>query len=505
MLVKEDLQRFVQEKLEGYKFIVVSNRQPYEHVLQKGKVVCRRTSGGVITALDPVLQACDGLWIAAASGDADRQVTGPSNKIRVPVEDPAYTLKRVWLTKEEEEGYYYGYSNDALWPLCHMAFQRPVFNKKDWDHYVAVNRKFADAVMEEVGDSKAFIWIQDYHFCLLPKFLKERAGDRLIVAHFWHIPWPSYETFRICPQKDELLEGMLANDMIGFHTHYHCNNFMEVIDRQLESKIDREKFAVIRNNHETVVRPYPISVDFADMDTEARSLDAAKSREEIAGEFGLRDCRLLLGVDRIDYTKGIPERLRAIDRLLEKRPEYKEKIVFLQIGVLSRIHIGKYKDLNDEINAIVEEINWKHSTDIWDPIIFTRCNLTVSKLINLYRMADVCVVSSLHDGMNLVAKEYVSSRCDEDGVLVLSRFTGSARELTDAVLVNPYDSEGMSEGIYQALAMPPEERRKRMARMRQTVHKNNIFHWAGKVLSGLLKIEFKELEPGYERSAAVFG
>jgi len=495
MLIKEDLQGFVQEKLGDYRFVVVSNRQPYEHVYKKGKIECQRPSGGVITALDPVMQACRGLWIAASSGEADHRVTDRFNKIEVPVDNPAYTLKRVWLTKPEEEGYYYGYSNDALWPLCHMAFQRPIFNQEDWQHYINVNQKFAKAVMEEIGEAKAFIWIQDYHFCLLPKLLKEMAApNQLIIAHFWHIPWPSYEAFRICPQKNEILEGMLANDMIGFHTHYHCNNFLEVVDRQLESKIDRERFSVIRKEHETLIRPHPISVDFEEINRNVQTDDFKKIESDLIEEFHLDNCRLLLGVDRIDYTKGIPEKLCAIDRLLEKHPELKEKIVLLQLGVLSRIHIAKYKTLNDDINHLVEKINWKHSTDDWSPVIFIRGNMSSVKLQALYRMAQVCIVSALHDGMNLVAKEYVSAHCDEDGVLVLSQFAGSARELTEAMLINPYYGEQFCDSIYQALTMPEEERRKRMVKMRQTIIENNIYHWAGKFISGLLKIEFKEHE-----------
>jgi len=494
-MLKEDLQGFVQEKLGDYMFVVVSNRQPYEHVYRKGKIECQRPSGGVITALDPVMQACHGLWIAAGSGEADHRVTDRFDKIEVPVDDPAYSLKRVWLTKQEEEGYYYGYSNDALWPLCHTAFQRPVFKQEDWQHYINVNEKFAKAVMEEIGTAKAFIWIQDYHFCLLPKLLKDRAeANQLIIAHFWHIPWPGYEAFRICPQKDEILEGMLANDMIGFHTHYHCNNFIEVVDRQLESKIDRERFSVIRKDHETLIRPYPISVDFEEINQHVQSDDFERLQSELSEEFHLGDCRLLLGVDRIDYTKGIPERLWAIDRLLDKRPELKGKIIFLQLGVLSRIHIDKYKSLNDEINALVEKINWKHSTGDWSPVILLRGNMPANKLRALYRMAQVCIVSSLHDGMNLVSKEFISAHCDEEGALVLSQFAGSARELTEATLINPYDSEQFSESIYQALTMPQEDRRKRMIKMRQMVRENNIYRWAARFLSGLLKIEFKELQ-----------
>lgn len=492
MWTKQSLQQLIKEKMSDYLFIVVSNRQPYIHIYKKGQVQCQRGAGGVITALDPVMQACNGTWVAASSGDADRKVTDSQGKIQMPPDNPSYTLKRVWLSKEEENGYYYGYSNEALWPLSHMAFNRPTFRKDDWDYYVKVNEKFAKAVAEEVADKKAFVWIQDYHLCLLPKYLKEMLPKQLITAHFWHIPWPSYEAFRICPQKKDILEGLLANDLLGFHIRYHCDNFIDAIDREIESKIDREKFSITYKGHETLIRPYPISVDFEGINGVSSSDAVAKAGKALTEEMGISGVKILLGLDRIDYTKGIPERLLAIDGLFEKHPELKEKVIFLQMGEISRIHIPKYKDLNDEINALVEQINWKHSTDGWQPIILVRRHLAFHELLAFYDIGDVCIVSSLHDGMNLVAKEFVSSRYDNHGMLVLSQFTGASRELTDAVLVNPYDRDQFSDAIYSALSMPEEERARRMTKMRQAVQQNNIFRWAGKILSELLKFEFKE-------------
>jgi trehalose 6-phosphate synthase len=489
---KEDLQQLIKDKMQDYLFIVVSNRQPYAHVFKKGKIECQRGAGGVITALDPVMQACKGVWVAFGNADADRKVTDSQGKIKVPPEKPSYTLKRVWLSRAEENGYYYGYSNEALWPLCHMAFQRPTFRKEDWDYYKQVNEKFAKAVIEEVKSHKAFVWIQDYHLCLLPRYLKEMAPNQFIIAHFWHIPWPNHEAFRICPQKKEILEGLLANDLLGFHIRYHRDNFLDVVDREIESKIDRERFAVVRGERETIIRPYPISVDFAGINALSTSENVAKAQRDLIEEFGFSDLKVLLGLDRIDYTKGIPERLSAVDRLLEKHPELKEKIVFLQMGEISRIHIPKYKTLNDEINALVEEINWKHSTDGWQPIILVRRHLSFNELLAFYRLGDICIISSLHDGMNLVAKEFLSSRSDEKGMLVLSQFAGAARELTDAILINPFDREQFSEGIYNAFNLTDEERKKRMVKMRDIIQQNNIFRWAGKIISELLKFEFKE-------------
>jgi len=492
MWTKKDLQTLIKEKMGDYLFIVVSNRQPYTHTLKRGKISYQRGAGGVITALDPVMQACNGLWVAFGNGDADRKASDNQGKVVVPPDNPSYTLKRVWLTREEENGYYYGYSNEALWPLCHMAFQRPIFRSEDWNYYVQVNQKFADAIVEEIGSKKAFVWIQDYHLTLLPKLLKEKLGNQIITAHFWHIPWPNHETFRICPQKKEILEGLLANDLLGFHIPYHCNNFFDVIDREIESKIDREKFSIVRGDHETFVRSYPISVDFEGVNSIAASSNVAQAVSTLRDEFGLADLKVIIGLDRIDYTKGIPERLFALDRLLEKHPELAGKFVFVQMGEISRIHIPKYKALNDEINAIVENINWKHSSNGWKPIILVRRHLSFTELVAFYRLGDVCVVSSLHDGMNLVAKEFVSSKSDETGMLVLSQFTGAARELTDAILANPYDREEFSNGIAQALQCQPEEAKRRMAKLRVTVQQNNIFRWSGKIISELLKFEFKE-------------
>lgn len=492
MWTKEGLQGLIKDKLKDYLFIVVSNRQPYVHVVKKGKIECQRGAGGVITALDPIMQTCQGTWVAYGNGEADRKVAGEKGKIQVPPDNPSYTLKRVWLTKEEENGYYYGYSNEALWPLCHTTFQRPVFRADDWEYYKKVNEKFANAVTEEVGDKNAFIWIQDYHLTLLPKLLKDRLGLKVVIAHFWHIPWPNHETFRICPQKEEILEGLLANNLLGFHIQYHCNNFIDIIDRELESRIDREKFAINRGGHETLVRPYPISVDFEGINRFSSSPAVTEPQKALAEEFGLSGYKVLLGLDRIDYTKGIPERLLAVGRLLENHPELKEKIVFLQMGELSRIHIPKYKDLNEQINQLVEEINWKHSTDSWKPIIMVRRHLSFHEVIAFYRLGDICIVSSLHDGMNLVSKEFISARSDETGMLVLSQFTGVARELQDAVMVNPFDREQFSEGIYQAVSLSGEEVKNRITRMRQIVQQNNIYRWAGKILSELFKFEFKE-------------
>jgi len=491
MWTSADLQAFVKDKLRDYVFVVVSNREPYEHVFTRKKITWQRGAGGVVSALDPVMRSSKGIWVAFGSGDADRRVADSQGRVQVPPDNPQYTLKRVWLTKEEETGYYYGYSNEALWPLSHMAFHRPAFRQEDWDYYVTVNQKFAQAVLAELAGRAAFVWIQDYHLCLLPRLLKEMAPQQLIIAQFWHIPWPNHETFRICPHKKELLTGLLANDLLGFHIQYHCANFMDVVDRELECRIDRERFSIVRQEHETMVRPFPISIDFDGINERITQPDVAQAQKALAEEIGAEGLSIIAGVDRLDYTKGIPERFAAFDRLLEKHPELKGKVVFLQMGELSRMHISAYRQLNDELNALVEHINWKHSTDEWRPVILIRRHLSPAEMLALFRLCNVCVVSPLHDGMNLVAKEFVASRADGDAMLVLSRFAGAARELVDAILVNPFDQEQFSDGLYEALTIAPEERRRRMEKMRGVIREHNVFRWAGQVLADLLRLEIK--------------
>lgn len=491
MWTRESLQELISDKMKDYKFITVSNRQPYVHVWDKGKIKATRGAGGVITALDPVMQASQGTWVAYGNGSADRRATDKSGKLMVPIKDPSYTLKRVWLTKEEAQGYYFGYSNEAIWPLCHNTYKRPTFRQEDWEYYKHVNRKFAKAIVDEIGDETAFVWIQDYHLCMLPKYLKEMAPNA-IIAHFWHIPWPNFETFRICPQRKEILEGLLSNDLLGFHIRYFCDNFIYTVDRELESKIDREKLSITRGGHEVLIRPYAISIDFEGIGKRSKSKDVLKFEKALRREYGIKKQKVLLGLDRIDYTKGIPERLLALDRLLDKHPELIGKIVFIQMGEPSRTLIPQYKALNDEINGLVQQINFKHSTEDWQPIIFIRQHLSFDEVLAFYRIGDICVVSSLHDGMNLVAKEFISSRTENDGVLVLSEFTGASRELTEAIMVNPYDKDNFADGLYEAINLEEEEGNRRMQRMRDHIQQSNIFRWAGRMVSDLLRFEFTE-------------
>jgi len=490
---KERLQKFAKEKLSDSLLVMVSNREPYIHVFKEKQIKCLRPASGLVTALDPVVKACSGIWVAHGSGNADKAVADEKSRVVVPPQTdkktPTYTLKRVWMSKEEEEGYYYGFSNRGLWPLCHMAYTRPVFQHSDWLHYVSVNERFANAILEEIEGENAFIFIQDYHFALLPKFLKEKRPD-LIVAQFWHIPWPNPEAFRICPYKKPILEGLLANDLLGFHLHYFCDNFLDTIDREIEARIDRERFSVFKDEKETLIRPYPISVDFTDTSSLALSKVVKKNSKKFKKEFDLDDKFVFFGLDRLDYTKGIKEKLLALDRFLEKYPQYIGKVVLVQKGTLSRIHIQEYKSLNDEINTLVEKLNWKYSNNGWVPVIFTRKDLSYEEILALYCSANACVVSSLHDGMNLVSKEFIASRNDEDGVLILSQFAGASRELEEgAIIINPYDTEDFAEKIKKAVEMTKKERRRRMKNLRQVVDENNIYKWISKIISDLTNLE----------------
>jgi trehalose 6-phosphate synthase len=416
----------------------------------------------------------------------------------VPPEDPTYTLRRVWLSKEEEQGYYYGFANETLWPLCHIAHTRPRFDPGDWQQYVHVNRLFADAVLEEVGDLPAVVFVQDFHFALLPRLLKEGRPD-LVVLHFWHIPWPNREAFRICPWQEELLDGLLGNDLLAFHSQCHCNNFLETVDRALESKVDLERFTVTRGGRTTHVRPQPISID-PDLPLAVAPVDSSKEERRLRQRLGVRDQKLLVGVDRVDYTKGIPERLRAVDRLLTLHPELKRQFSLVQVGAPSRVHIPVYRRLNEELDALAEEINWRHGNHSWRPIVYLNEHQAAEQLYPLYRAATACVVSSLHDGMNLVAKEFVAARSDLRGVLVLSRFTGAAEELTDALLINPYAVDEFALALYRALIMPEEEQARRMRHLRQQLADHNVYRWAGVLLSEAAKLV--EARPWQEPLAA---
>ena len=479
----ERLKEHVKIELNGKNLFIVSNREPYMHMNVGNTIQCIVPAGGLVTALDPILRACGGIWVAHGSGTADRETIDAKNRLPVPPEEPSYTLRRVFLTKEEEEGYYYGFSNEGIWPLCHITHTRPVFGLQDWIQYQKVNQKFADALLEEIdGEEAPLVLIQDYHFALLPLLIKSKRPDAR-VAIFWHTPWPNPEVFGICPWKQELLLGLLGADLIGFHIQFHCNNFLETADRFLESKINWDQFSVERNKQLTMVRPFPISVAHPFETTISDQSPASK--EILLKKSGVSASFMAMGVDRIDYTKGIVERFQAVRRFLEKYPEYVGKFTFVELGAPSRTHIKRYHDLIAELDETVDSINWSLQTKNWKPIVFLKAHHSHETIGEYYRAADICMVTSLHDGMNLVSKEFIATRTDEDGVLILSQFAGASRELPDALIVNPYDIEEMAEALHQALTMEKSERLERMQEMRTVVKERNVYRWAANIITTL--------------------
>lgn len=490
----ERLSVHMRDRSERSRIFVVSNREPYMHVRQGRETVCVVPPSGLVTAIEPVLRACDGVWVASGSGNADAANVDEFDRLRVPPDDPRYTLRRVWLSNEEESSYYDGFANEGLWPLCHIAHTRPIFRNADWNCYQRVNERFAAAVLEEMKDCEApVVFVQDYHFALLPRIVKAARPDAR-VGIFWHIPWPNPEAFGICPWQDELLDGLLGADLIGFHIPLHCNNFIATVDRALEARTEREHMTVRRHGHITAVRPHPVSVAFeGPMQQRAASEEGVASaqreralaRNQLLREFGVRAECLALGVDRMDYTKGIVERLLAIEELLEHHPWHRERLTMVQIAAPSRTRIPSYVDLRRQIEETVGRINQRYQTAHWRPIILIDRQCNHEEVNRWYRAADICLVTALHDGMNLVAKEYVAARDDEDGVLVLSKFTGAAVELRDALIVNPYDTAAVAETIHRGLEMNSEERRERMLRMRLQVMEHNIYRWAANVLGAL--------------------
>jgi trehalose 6-phosphate synthase len=493
----ERLRVSLQTKLQGDALFVVSNREPYMHVFDDKDHAIHMLvpASGLVTALEPVLQACEGTWIANGSGNADREVVDEHDRLRVPPHRPTYTLRRVWLSEEEDRGYYEGFSNEGLWPLCHIAHTRPLFRPGDWMYYQRINRRFADAVLQEMeGTQSPVVLVQDYHFALLPRMLKEARPDAR-VAVFWHIPWPNAEAFGICPWQRELVDGLLGADLIGFHIQTHCNNFLQTVDRAVEALSDWDRFEVSRKGHITRVRPYPISVAFPQERAGSQVVRiTGEGRGALFAELGIEASLLGVGVDRLDYTKGIVERLRGVERFLELYPEYQRRFSFVQIGAPSRTDIPRYQQFLEEVTAEADRINARFQAGRWKPVVLLKRHHSHEEIERYFRAASVCLVTSLHDGMNLVAKEFVAARDDNRGALILSTFTGAARELGDALLVNPYDMDQVANAIHQALEFSQEEQTIRMTRMRKIVYEHNVYRWAASLLSDLTDIRVESAE-----------
>jgi trehalose 6-phosphate synthase len=492
----------------GEKVIVLANREPYIHQRHEdGKIHVMRPASGLVTAVEPVLRACSGIWVAHGGGSADRETVDRHDRVCVPPGEESYSLRRVWLSEPEELGYYYGFSNQGLWPLCHLADARPIFHSSDWSAYEQVNRRFAAAVCDESSGEDPIVLVQDYHFALAPKFIRE-ALPRAVIISFWHIPWPNAERFGICPWHTEILEGLLGSSIVGFHTQLHCNNFLDSAARYLEARIDREGTAVVQRGRASLVRPYPISIDWPNSWAE-HSPPVDQCREQVRAELGLPPGTLLaIGVDRLDYTKGLEERFLAVERLLERRSDLVGRFCFVQLAAPSRSAIERYQQLDAAVEALAKRINTRFARQDWRPIILHRAHHEPPVVFRYYRGADLCYVSSLHDGMNLVAKEFVASRDDEKGVLVLSRFTGAASELPEALIVNPYDLEEASTAMERALTMPEDEQRDRMRAMRTQIAESNVYRWAGRMLVDAARLRRRanvlgRLEPDIARLANI--
>src|SRR5580765_1001543 len=476
------LKTILHEQLSGDQVLIVSNRQPYVHNRRDQKIEVQVPASGLVSALEPVMRACSGVWIAHGNGSADRDVVDARSHVGVPPEHPAYEIRRVWITPEEEAGYYYGFANEGLWPLCHIAHVRPTFRSSDWNHYVAINERFAQAVSEEATTDNPVVLVQDYHFALLPKLIRDKLPNATIIT-FWHIPWPNAESFGICPWRQEILEGLLGSSILGFHTRDHCNNFIDSIDRVLEARIDRSSSTVSYGGKLTAVKPYPISIEWP-LRWIQDQRPVPECRTLVRELYGLPPDRLVgIGVERMDYTKGILERFMAVERLLELKPEWIGKFTFIQIAAPSRSSIEQYQHLTSQVFALAEQINKRFGRDGYEPICLKVQHHEPPQVCECYSAADVCVVSSLHDGMNLVAKEFIGARADEQGVLILSQFTGAARELTEALVINPYDIDQFAAALHVALTMPKVEQRARMQSMRGLIQEFNVYRWAGRMLT----------------------
>jgi len=499
------LKQVVHDHLNSSQVIIVSNREPYVHNYNADhRPVVQVPASGMVTALEPIMRACAGVWIAHGAGAADRETVDRFDQIRVPPDDPAYTLRRVWLTTEQEQGYYYGFSNEGLWPLCHLAYVRPAFRPSDWRSYEEVNAKFADVVAAEANTDSPVIMIQDFHFALLPRLIRAKI-PKATISLFWHIPWPNAETFGVCPWKREILLHMLSADILGFHTRYHCQNFLETVDRFVECQIDHEQMTVTLQGRVCRVAAYPISIEWPPRWLKELP-DVPSCRAAVRERFQVaNDVVIGLGVERWDFTKGIIERFHALEALLDKNPRHRGRITLLQIAAPSRSTLPAYQTLQEQTYSEVDRINAKFGEGSWRPIILIDQHQEPAKVFELYRAADFCLVNSLHDGMNLVAKEFVASRDDEDGVLILSTFAGASRELAEAVLINPFDVNETAEAMEIAMRMGRDERRDRMSLMRRTVKENNVYRWAGRMLMDASRIRQRQNLPSVKKRQSALG
>jgi alpha,alpha-trehalose-phosphate synthase [UDP-forming]/trehalose-phosphatase len=490
----EALKVFIKENLTDKNLIIVSNREPYIHKRIGNYLKVEKPTGGLTSAMDEVLRAVGGTWVAWGSGGADRETVDERNCIYVPPNKPLYKLKRVWLNPDEVNNYYHGYSNRVLWPLCHITLDRVYFRKKYWMDYKKVNLAFANAVLEE-ADKKSLVWIHDYHLCLVPQILRDKRSE-LTIAHFWHIPWPDYSVFRVCPQIKEIIEALLNNDLIGFQIPLFINNFLGCVKEILDgAEIDYKNQTVLYNGHMTLLRSFPISVDFKRFDSLASAPKTSTTIQTLKERYDLKNKYIGIGVDRLEYTKGLIKRLQAIDLFFEKNPKFIGKFTFIQIAVPTRMK-EPYATYKLAVETLIRKINKKYSLENWNPIVYRDIKSEHEDLVAYYRMADVGIISSIYDGMNLVAKEFVASQIEKKGVLLLSEFAGASEELDGAIPVNPYDIEEFSNSIKTALELPAKEKACRMNALRKQVSERDIYKW---ILDFL-----KELSAPFSKCCYVF-
>ena len=487
MLFRRGLARAGEQDARTHRpLLVVSNREPYLHVRRDdGSVTWTTATGGVAVALDALMRERGGTWIAHGAGSADRLVVDDADKVLVPPEHPSYALRRLWLEEPTFSAYYGGFANEGLWPLCHVVDVRPRFRSEEWAAYKEVNERFAAAIDEELDAADTPVFLQDYHLALVaPALRKRRPGVR--TALFWHIPWPHPDRLRICPWRAELLAGLAANDLLAFQLERDRRNFLQAAEEELGAELDLESSRIWIGDRPTTVVAVPIGVDYDRIQEIGAADTVTAEQRRLHGLLDLRAPLIGIGVDRLDYTKGIPERLAALDMLVTRRPELRGRLTFVQIGVPSRSTLHGYAEIEAEIAARIAQINERHHVAGGAPlVVYQTAPLGIKSLVALYRLADFCIVSSLHDGMNLVAKEFVAAREDEDGVLVLSELAGAAQELHEALIINPYDVDGFTSALMRAIDMPADERRTRMRALRRAVAGRNVFGWASDILEGL--------------------
>lgn len=479
------LKAFLEKIFTDKNLIIVSNREPYIHKKSGLSIRVEKPAGGLTSAMDDVLKVSGGTWVAWGSGSGDRDVVDSKNLVRVPPENPSYMLKRVWITPSEVENYYHGYSNQVLWPLCHITLDRVYFKKKFWEDYKKANRYFARAVLEAASDD-SIIWIHDYHLCLLPQMLRNERPE-LTIAHFWHIPWPDWSVFRICPQAREIIEGLLGNDLIGFQIPLFVKNFMDCVRECLDADIDYTKETINFKGHTTRLKAFPISIDFDKFNSMASSQRTKGMIQRLKEKYGLTQGYIGIGVDRLEYTKALIKRLQAIDLFFDRYERFRRKFTFIQIAVPTRMK-EPYISYKRTVEELISKINKKYSTGNWKPIIYIDTKIEHRDLVAYYRMSDVAIISSVYDGMNLVAKEYVVSQVDEKGVLILSELAGAADELEGAILINPYDIEGFSDAIRRALVMSSREKADRMGLLRRQVKEKDVYNWISEILREVINI-----------------